>query len=815
MFKLYNHFALVKGNSAKTITNKILSRTKELTLSSKKYNQYLESFSEISQENIGNLKTDYDFPNIYPNQLNKNYTTLYKGRKTATPKMKDRILNNYDLNSYKKNNNYKKNSLNMIPHKENVNFFICDFNYSNRKEENYKTYENKFCITQENFINHKKRFKKLYSTGRKKEVYKDSNKRKFTLYNEEKKSEKQIFCLLNSVFTENKDDENKNEELKYEEKNIFGYKNIYLNLLKKELTSLTTQKKQINMNSNISHNYDNKIYGKIIMQLNSAKIEVINKLNDNLCCTVNIPFSMLCLFYLSTVKQLAYIILNIFKNDFLKDEKEPNMHKILTDIITNQISYKNEILTFKNKFDDQVKNAILSDYIHYRNLKYRTSVRYNLLSLNLKSEALKQIMFENCTYNSNSANSIFNLNYNYNIRNNNENIQSIKNLFDSNINIINLSWITLNNNYIIKIIMPQIVIRLPNYNKQINHFIDKQLLLFLYKNNFKNWNFYISHYLFTLKKFRICINNILSYYSLFNLLKTKNGRNFNFNNFKICRTMKEINKSNKDNVIDNNINDNISYKKYNISNLKFEQYENSLNDNEYIFLVSDDENIHLYKMKSYVLYVYSCSDLKNPKIFYFDFSFYQMKILFYKSKYENLIQFLQRLIKINNEKNKIYLDYYYFNTFKTMNIEQINHYFNESNLIENLNEIKKDNINKMETINNTINNTNDTSHQINENDLIFKVVNPKFISVSIKKNNDLKNIEQQGKWEKKEGEINTNLIKKLVENDIKNWGTILWQNKDGIEALKKNKNNEDKRKTNIFKDKKDFKAVFKKFLKIK
>ena len=207
-----------------------------------------------------------------------------------------------------------------------------------------------------------------------------------------------------------------------------------------------------------------------------------------------------------------------------------------------------------------------------------------------------------------------------------------------------------------------------------------------------NWNFYISHYLFTLKKFRLCINNILSYYNLYNSLKTKNmNKNrtkFNFSNYKLNATDIENNKNNNNisniNKI-NNLYNNIFYEKYNLSNLKFEQYENSINDNEYVFFVSDEEYIHLYKMKSYVLFVYSCSELKNPKIYYFDFSFYQMKILFYKSKYENLTQFLQRLLKINKDKIKICLDYYYFNGFQTMNNKQIDYHFKESYLIENLN----------------------------------------------------------------------------------------------------------------------------------
>ena len=195
-----------------------------------------------------------------------------------------------------------------------------------------------------------------------------------------------------------------------------------------------------------------------------------------------------------------------------------------------------------------------------------------------------------------------------------------------------------------------------------------------------------------------------------------------------------------------------------------------------------------------------------------------MKILFYKSKYENLTQFLQRLLKINKDKIKICLDYYYFNGFQTMNNKQIDYHFKESYLIENLN---KNNLiintfNKKNSNTISINN-NENINKIIEKELIIKVSNPKFISVSIKKNKD-KNIENNSfleeNWIKKEGEIGRNLMEQLVENDIKNWGTILWQNKDNIEALKYSKVI-GSRRSNIFKGKKDFKAVFKKFLKIK
>ena len=745
VFSIYNNFVYINDKKPKSVTNKILAKTKELTLSSKDYNKYLELFSDISQDKYIGLKTDYPLPIISPIKRKKNKNLFYKERKILTPKLSKKQIKSFYINDNNKEKN--KYSSNKTLKNKNINFFICDFDYLKKEEQknNYKNnnnYQTYFCLTQENFMKYKKKIKNKYN----KEYNKDKNENNIKINNnKEKSSKKQIFCLLDSIFNKEKNDEDKSEEndnIIYNEKEIFGYKDIYLEYLKNELISLTKKEKEINMNSKISYNYNNKIYGKIIMEINSAKIEVFNKINDVICSIFNIPFNLLCIFYLSTVKQLAHIILNIYKNEFfLSNQKLSNeeIKKILENIMEYQITYKNNNLFFKNNFEDEDKKNIANDYLSYRNLKFRTNVRYNILSLSKKEESLKKVNFENCTFN-NYKNSNYKKDLNENIYN--KNIESMKNLFDSNINIVNLSWITHDKNYLIKITMPHISIKMPNYKKQINHFINKEIFVFLY-------------------------------------------------------------------ISSKNLYNNLLYEIHNLSNTKYEQYENSLNDNEYIFFVSDDEYIHLYKMKSYVLFAYSCNDLKHSKINFFDFSFYQMKILFYKSKYENLAQFLQRLIKVNKENKKIYLDYNYFNTYKQMENKQIAHHFKESYLLENIN---KNNL----IINNSnkISINSDNSNKIIEKELVLKVSNPKFISVSIKKNKNINSNIVEQKWLKKEGEIRRNLMEKLVENDIKNWGTILWQNKDGIEALKNSKNAMTRR-SNFFKGKKDFKAVFKKFLKIK
>ena len=108
MFLIYNQFVSINNEISKNITNKILARTKKLTLSSKKYNNYLESFSDVSQEKINFLQTEYNFPIITPKKLNMKKKSFSRSRKTLTPKMNKTLLANYNINNHINRNNKDK-----------------------------------------------------------------------------------------------------------------------------------------------------------------------------------------------------------------------------------------------------------------------------------------------------------------------------------------------------------------------------------------------------------------------------------------------------------------------------------------------------------------------------------------------------------------------------------------------------------------------------------------------------------------------------------------------------------------------------------
>ena len=740
----YNNFSFISIQSTKNVSTKVLQKTKELTLSRQKYNSFLDSTISTQE------KKNYKLPKIKMKHSDS--------QKTIEEKT-GRVFENIIL-PYKNKNPFTNKNLKIK--KKQEQFFLSELIENNKNKD--KTEDKKVEFNKQN-IHSIKRILKFPRT------MKNNIPKKFNILSNLKKEqkEKQIFLLIDSIFFDKKI--NKEEEkLKYEEEKIFGYRNKYLEFLKKELTLLHKGEKELEKNANIFYEYNNRIYGKIKLELKSANILVTDKETQEDCCSIDIPFSMLCLFYLSHIKELTYIVLDIFRDEVFLENNQDKLMDELKDFLKNQIYFENDSLKYNYNIDEEDRKSIFDDYLSRRNVINRANIKYNFLSLYSKKEAFKQINFENRTFAKTIISNINDINTHSNFAYNSNSSETLKILFDTNINVINFSWISLNHNYNIKITMPQIVIYIDKFKKEVNHFINRELMAYLLMNNFKNFNFFIVHYLFTLQNFRSGIYKALSYYHL-------------------CKLYPFFDK-----ILNNeNYNNNLIHEKYHISNIRFEEYENSLNNNEYTFYVSDDNQLHLYKMKSYILFIYSLEDLEdtsNTKIFFFDFSFYHMKVLYYKSKYDNLLQFLQRLLKYNPTTKEIFLDYSFFTSFKYMNTEQIDRYFRESSF-------------------KITDNIKNSEEEVTQNDLVLRVLEPKFISVSV----DKKGIDQidDNKIEgvKKMGNVGNELIEKLIGSDIKDWGKILWENKDDIEILKDKKGRQ-----SVFRGKRDFKTIFKKFLKI-
>ena len=69
-------------------------------------------------------------------------------------------------------------------------------------------------------------------------------------------------------------------------------------------------------------------------------------------------------------------------------------------------------------------------------------------------------------------------------------------------------WITNSRNFVTRLTLPCITLNIPQYNLTIKHFIDFELLFYLYKRNFKNWEYFIIRHLSSYAKFRIIFQQL-------------------------------------------------------------------------------------------------------------------------------------------------------------------------------------------------------------------------------------------------------------------------------------------------------------------
>ena len=222
-------------------------------------------------------------------------------------------------------------------------------------------------------------------------------------------------------------------------------------------------------------------------------------------------------------------------------------------------------------------------------------------------------------------------------------------------------WETPIYSYKVKLEMPKIYFSYEDIEQTIISFCDKNLFLFLYKQNFINWDFYVLNYIFSIKSFREFIlhffsvkkNSTLSKDSKIKLNLIKNLKTISFNKTlnnlynKLSDEKKTENKNNKYLFLQNK-------KIYNQISEKNESYSffySDLNQRNYI--------LHFYSYNAKIEY-----KKLNPKLkweFYFNFK--QMRILNEVTKYEQLLSFLPKIIKTNFEYGQLDIDFSVFNNF--------------------------------------------------------------------------------------------------------------------------------------------------------
>jgi hypothetical protein len=200
-------------------------------------------------------------------------------------------------------------------------------------------------------------------------------------------------------------------------------------------------------------------------------------------------------------------------------------------------------------------------------------------------------------------------------------------------------------------------------------YCDKELFLYLLQNNFVNWDYYILNYLFSLKIFRLIILKGISLYIKLNLKKSEENKSLiDANNISTLYLKKPL-----DYINDKTLLINLNKKIYN-------QYNS--NNETYKFFYTDNFSINsIIDLNSFHIFIESDKVNKNT-CFEFCLNFKEMCHLINISRYEDLDNFLSKIVQLNLEEGKINLDlsvleYYsdnllgqiYTNVSKTKNIK--------------------------------------------------------------------------------------------------------------------------------------------------
>jgi hypothetical protein len=203
------------------------------------------------------------------------------------------------------------------------------------------------------------------------------------------------------------------------------------------------------------------------------------------------------------------------------------------------------------------------------------------------------------------------------------------NLYKCKYNKFLFKWNTPKNNYDITVKVPEAIFQLGK--AKIKTYIDIELIFYLIENNFKNWDFYISQYIFSYKDFQKNIGKLISVKNSADLFPKELDSFPSLKYSLSTRDMKELITKNK------------------INYLKSEKiHQVSEKSKKYEFIYTDKNNFNYIKIFHNFLIISKCSSLIKNK-FYFDFNFFHMKILNRILRIQGLNYFFKKLIYIDKE----------------------------------------------------------------------------------------------------------------------------------------------------------------------
>ena len=528
---------------------------------------------------------------------------------------KNLVQNTYDYHNYyiHKNNNLFSNQLPLLTQSKSTNLIIKNTNKKNkltkqipfplklirRVEKRSNKIPKLYSINnnKREVVSLKNNYSQIHSRNSSlKSLNKSTNSSNSSLGSFPIKIKKKSISLNNTK--NNSFDEFQNNffydfeyrNLKYNENEIFKNKERYNKLIYDKILNLINEKiKNKTLIFQKTFYYDNN-KKKIELSLQSLKLNFENvslqKYNDNnniinKDLELDYPFEFLPIFYYKgyhTFKKLLPSILKL--ND--KEEKISIDDNSIYFCLKHMKEFSNSNNNEKKK--KKIFSITLSPIIP--SINHLNPFQHKFSHFNSLYEEKKEKIF----------------------------ILHPKNKNINKYNYYSFIWTTISKTYKVTITLPVINIFFPNNSVSIKHFIDFELLFYLYEINFENWDFYITKYLSCFKKFRY-------------LMEKLNSHNCFNNQIFFLREPKK----------------------------KFYSFSQ-----ETLFNIHTDENNNnkIIKIKSfYIIVTLSDSDLFFEKEYHIYFNFSHLIKLIQIGKYINKFGFLLKFIDINKNEKTISFNY--------------------------------------------------------------------------------------------------------------------------------------------------------------
>ena len=490
-------------------------------------------------------------------------------------------------------------------------------------------------------------------------------KEKYKRYNKKSKDNYEMSNPIISDFfykwTQKYSDDIKNPKinnfssLSYDEKKIF-YDDYDVFL--KEKIEYIKKNKITNLQENLESEFYDVKDKKIKIDLLSMKL-IFKPINENNLVSgteqvINLPLSFVFLFYIDGFNFFKKILICSihFSNNFISiNFNDKNIYSLIKKLFKSEKDYNSFLNIGKNK-KNKLNKKDLFDPSEFK-------IKRSMTMVKIRNEAKKPTKkVENTKDKSDKGKKIKNIHADKEKQRKEDELNNKKyknEIKEFPYDEFEFIWETPVRTYRVILQLPTIHFWCEHLNRTIITFCDKNLFLFMFKNNFINWDFYALHYFFSIKSFR---KLIIKEYSLEvrpllkALYKDNNNKSHNY----------------EDRSLYNKIDIKLSSSNYNSTLYTREKKINSLlNDkNEsFIFFYTDNFNTNsIIDFHSYSIVV-NYNKLNPYKSWQFFLNFKQMKFLTQINKFELLECFIPKILKTNFEYGSLEMDFSVFEDFNS------------------------------------------------------------------------------------------------------------------------------------------------------